>query len=93
MSEALSETPQNLLAFSLDALRKIGAQHALQSPHRNTWSDSHADLYDSELEFLPYRPAAAALSDWFYDHDLVGARLSLHCTQGPPPPTHPVCVC
>ena len=71
MSEALSETPQNLLAFTLDALRKIGAQQALQSPHRNTWSDSHADLYDSELEFLPYRPAAAALSDWFYDHDLV----------------------
>lgn len=70
MSEALSETPQNLLAFTLDALHKIGAQHALQSPHRNTWSDSHTDLYDSELEFLPYRPAAAALSDWFYNHDL-----------------------
>ena len=70
MSEALSETPQNLLTFTLDALRKIGAQHPLSSPHRNTWSDSHTDLYDSELEFLPYRPAAASLSDWFYNHDL-----------------------
>ena len=70
MSEALPETPQNLLAFTLDALRKIGGQHPLSSPHRSTWSDSHTDLYDSELEFLPYRPAAAALSDWFYNHDL-----------------------
>ena len=70
MSNALSETPQNLLAFTLDALRKIGGQHPLSSSHRNTWSDSHTDLYDSELEFLPYRPAAAALSDWLYDHDL-----------------------
>ena len=70
MSNALSETPQNLLAFTLDALRTIGGQHPLSSPHRNTWSDSHTDLYDSELKFLPYRPAAAALSDWFYDHDL-----------------------
>ena len=71
MSNALSKTPQNLLAFTLDALRNIGGQHPLSSPHRNTWSDSHTDLYDSELEFLPYRPAAAALSDWFYAHDLV----------------------
>ena len=71
MPEALSETPQNLLAFTLDALRKIGTQHTLQSPHRNTWNDSHTALYDSELEFLAYRPAAAALSDWFCDHDLV----------------------
>ena len=63
MSNALSETPQNLLAFTLDALRKIGAQHTLQSPHRNTWSDSHAALYDSELESMPYQPAAATLSD------------------------------
>ena len=70
MSNALPETPQNLLEFTLDALRKIGARHLLNSPHRNTWSDSHTDLYDSELEFLPYRPAAAALSDWFYHHDL-----------------------
>ena len=70
MSNTQSETPQNLLAFTLDALRKIGGQHPLSSPHRNTWSDSHTDLYDSELEFLPYRPAAAALSDWFYHHDL-----------------------
>ena len=70
MSNTFSETPQNLLAFTLDALRKIGTQHTLSSPHRNTWSDSHTDLYDSELEFLPYRPAAAALSDWFYAHDL-----------------------
>ncbi len=71
MSETLPETHQNLLEFTLDALRKMGGQHPLSSPHRNTWSDSHTDLYDSELEFLPYRPAAAALSDWFYDHDLV----------------------
>ena len=67
---ALPKTAQNLLAFTLEALRKIGAQHTLNNPHRNTWSDSHTDLYDSELEFLPYRPAAAALSDWFYEHDL-----------------------
>ena len=53
MSEALSETPQNLLAFTLDALRKNGTEHTLNGPHRNTWSDSHTDLYDSELEFLP----------------------------------------
>ena len=70
MSNTLPEPPQNLLAFTLDALRKIGTQYTLNSPHRNTWSDSHTDLYDSELEFLPYRPAAAALSDWFYGHDL-----------------------
>ena len=70
MSEALSETPQNLLAFTLDALRKNGTEHTLNRPHRNTWSDRHTDLYDSELEFLPYRPAAAALSEWFYNHDM-----------------------
>ena len=70
MSNVLSESPQNLLALTLDALRKIEGHHPLRSPYRNTWSDSHADLYDSELEFLPYRPAAAALSDWFYEHDL-----------------------
>jgi len=71
MSNTPPEAPQNLLAFTLDALRKIGTPHTLNSPHRNTWSDSHTDLYDSELEFLPYRPAAAALSDWFYAYDLV----------------------
>jgi hypothetical protein len=71
MSKAPPEPPQNLLAFTLDALRNIGGQHPLSSPHRNTWSDSHTDLYDSELEFLPYRPAAGALSDWFYEHDLI----------------------
>jgi len=70
MSKALFETPENLLEFTLDALRKTESNHTLMSPHRSTWSDSHTDLSNGELEFLPYRPSAAALSDWFYEHDL-----------------------
>lgn len=59
-------SPRTLLDFVLDALTKVEGAQPLRSPHRGSWSDSHADLTPSELDFLPYPPAAAALSDWFY---------------------------
>lgn len=66
----MTEAAQNLLTFTLEALHKTEGRHTLINPHRSAWSDSHTDLFDDELKFLPYRPAAAALSDWFYEHDL-----------------------
>ena len=58
--------PHNLFDFVLEALGRNGGPQKLWYPRRHSASDSYADLSFAELEFLPYRPAAAALSDWFY---------------------------
>lgn len=62
----MSDIPANLFEFTLEALQKNSRPQPLRSPRRGMWSDSAADLSTEELNFLPYRPAAAALSDWFY---------------------------
>lgn len=62
----MSHPPKNLLDFVIEALAKVDAPQPLISPHRGSWSDSHAGLSQAELDFIPYAPAAAALSDWFY---------------------------
>ena len=63
----MPDPPHNLFDFALEALERKGGPQKLWYPMRHSASDSYADLSFAELEFLPYRPAAAALSDWFYD--------------------------
>jgi hypothetical protein len=60
------EHRKNLNDFVLEALMKSAEKFHLPYHHRGMWSDSAADLSKDELAFLPYRPAAAALADWFY---------------------------
>lgn len=57
---------KNLNDFVLEALKKSAKNFHLPFHRRGMWSDSAADLSKAELAFLPYRPAAAALADWFY---------------------------